>query len=80
MTPITSSYLGFIAYFSYPLDGIAKKTVDPLTDGLPIIPVQTVTSDVAVRLLSNITGKQAPADWQGGLNITYHIGRKSRGT
>ncbi|XP_072035234.1 glutamate carboxypeptidase 2-like [Amphiura filiformis] len=72
--------------------GMTGMYGDPLTPGcpasdgiyrtnksevLPVIPVQTVSTDVAEMLLGNITGKVAHDDWHGGLNITYKIGRKS---
>jgi len=38
------------------------------------IPVLPISYHDAKPLLASITGPVAPADWQGGLPITYHIG------
>ncbi|XP_070578310.1 N-acetylated-alpha-linked acidic dipeptidase 2-like [Ptychodera flava] len=45
---------------------------------LPSIPVQPISREDAHQLIMNISGKSAPDHWQGGLNLTYHIGRKSQ--
>jgi N-acetylated-alpha-linked acidic dipeptidase len=41
---------------------------------LPTIPVQPLSWADAQPLLAAIGGRAAPADWVGGLPITYHIG------
>ncbi|CAH1262395.1 NAALAD2 [Branchiostoma lanceolatum] len=42
--------------------------------GLPTIPVHPISYGVAVEILRNMAGPEAPLDWQGGLDITYHLG------
>ena len=42
---------------------------------VPSIPVQTISSNTALLLMSVYHhGIDAPADWRGGLNVTYRIG------
>ena len=41
---------------------------------VPSIPVQPISYKDAMQFLSRIGGDDAPADWQGQLNITYKIG------
>jgi N-acetylated-alpha-linked acidic dipeptidase len=43
----------------------------PIITKIPVIPISYAD---ATPLLSAITGKVAPANWRGGLPITYHIG------
>ena len=43
-------------------------------DLLPSIPVQPISYGDAEHFLSRISGEVAPEDWQGQINITYHIG------
>ncbi|MCH7716361.1 MAG: M28 family peptidase [Gemmatimonadetes bacterium] len=38
------------------------------------IPVQPISYGEALKILRHIGGPVVPADWQGGLPITYHIG------
>jgi N-acetylated-alpha-linked acidic dipeptidase len=45
----------------------------PIITRIPVIPISYAD---ATPLLSAITGKVAPANWRGGLPITYHIGPK----
>ncbi|XP_022098033.1 N-acetylated-alpha-linked acidic dipeptidase 2-like isoform X1 [Acanthaster planci] len=56
------------------MDGIRRMPMDKAK--LPSIPVQPVSTQLAVSLLSNMTGREAPLDWQGGFNVTYHMGRR----
>ena len=41
---------------------------------VPSIPVQPISYGDAEEFLSRIGGEGAPEDWQGQINITYHIG------
>ena len=41
---------------------------------VPLIPVQPISYGDAEHFLSRISGEAAPKDWQGQINITYHIG------
>jgi N-acetylated-alpha-linked acidic dipeptidase len=41
---------------------------------IPSIPVQPISWLDALPLLQGLQGTEAPAQWQGALNITYHIG------
>ena len=43
-------------------------------DLVPSIPVQPISYGDAEKFLSRIGGEVAPDDWQGQINITYHIG------
>jgi N-acetylated-alpha-linked acidic dipeptidase len=40
---------------------------------LPRIPVQPISYGAAREILSRMTGAEAPADWRGGLPLTYRI-------
>ncbi|XP_042222207.1 N-acetylated-alpha-linked acidic dipeptidase 2-like [Homarus americanus] len=41
---------------------------------IPKIPVQPIGYEDAWQILSRMGGTVAPVDWQGSLNITYHLG------
>lgn len=41
---------------------------------IPTIPVQPISYEDAWQILSRLSGAPAPEEWQGGLNITYHLG------
>ncbi|KAF2361473.1 PA domain, partial [Trinorchestia longiramus] len=41
---------------------------------LPSIPCQPISYGDAYVILKSLEGEEAPAAWQGGLNITYHLG------
>ena len=43
-------------------------------DLLPSIPVQPISYGDAEMFLSRIGGDKAPDNWQGQINITYHVG------
>ncbi|KAF7488159.1 Glutamate carboxypeptidase 2 [Sarcoptes scabiei] len=61
---------------------------DPETIGLPsnlnvfrtkfieqmTIPVQPISAKTAIEILQHLKGHEVPAEWVGGLNITYRIG------
>ena len=57
-------------------DGIHRRLYQDAIDSkvIPSIPVQPISYKDAVQFLSRIGGEEAPADWQGQLNITYSIG------
>ena len=57
------------------LDGMIR--LNPQDAPLPRIPVQTVSCAFAEKVLGAMTGETAPESWQGGINVTYHIGRKT---
>ena len=61
--------------FLCPIDGINRMTM--IKAGLPSIPVQPISSELATSLLNNMTGRMAPTGWQGGLNTTYYMGRRN---
>ena len=42
--------------------------------GRPLIPSQPIGYGDAQQLLAVMGGQPAPADWQGGLNLTYRLG------
>lgn len=42
--------------------------------GIPNIPVVAIGSSAARELLAPLTGPAAPAEWQGGLALRYHLG------
>ncbi|KAG0725840.1 N-acetylated-alpha-linked acidic dipeptidase 2 [Chionoecetes opilio] len=41
---------------------------------IPKIPIQPIGYNDAYQLLRELGGAKAPQRWQGGLNITYHLG------
>ncbi|XP_047497412.1 N-acetylated-alpha-linked acidic dipeptidase 2-like isoform X1 [Penaeus chinensis] len=41
---------------------------------VPKIPVQPVSYDDAREILRHMGGPEAPAEWRGGLNVTYRLG------
>ena len=41
---------------------------------LPRIPTMPINAQDAAVILGSLTGTQAPAGWQGGLPLSYHIG------
>ncbi|CAL4210621.1 unnamed protein product, partial [Meganyctiphanes norvegica] len=41
---------------------------------IPKIPTQPISYRDAWAILSRMGGPEAPSEWQGGLNITYHLG------
>jgi len=57
-------------------DGVHRCLYQDAIDSkvVPSIPVQPISYKDAVQFLSRIGGDEAPADWQGQLNITYNIG------
>ena len=57
-------------------DGTHRRLYQDAIDSkiVPSIPVQPISYKDAVQFLSRIGGEEAPADWQGQLNITYNIG------
>ncbi|XP_038050799.1 N-acetylated-alpha-linked acidic dipeptidase 2-like [Patiria miniata] len=57
------------------MDGISRMSMDKAK--LPSIPVQPVSTELAMSLLGNMTGRMAPQDWQGGLDVTYTMGRRN---
>lgn len=73
---------GTILYGSY--NGDPLTPVLPASKGmyrrpvneseLPKIPAQAISYGDAMVLLRRLGGAEAPENWQGGLNITYHIG------
>jgi N-acetylated-alpha-linked acidic dipeptidase len=42
-------------------------------NGLPTIPVQPIGWGAAEQILRRLDGPEAPADWQGGLDLTYRL-------
>jgi len=43
-------------------------------DDLPKIPAVPMSYADAWQILSRMSGTAVPAEWQGGLNFTYHLG------
>ncbi|WP_316738773.1 transferrin receptor-like dimerization domain-containing protein [Pedobacter aquatilis] len=52
----------------------AKRLAQSEAKTILKIPVQPISYHDALPLLSALKGNVAPADWNGGLPITYHIG------
>jgi N-acetylated-alpha-linked acidic dipeptidase len=48
--------------------------VDKLQQDLPSIPVDPLSSADAAPILRALGGREAPRDWQGGLDFSYHLG------
>ncbi|XP_033124979.1 aminopeptidase NAALADL1-like [Anneissia japonica] len=61
---------------SLPANGVYQLLSD--NTSLPKIPVHIIQSEVAHELLGNLAGKEAPESWQGGFNLTYHVGKKKK--
>ncbi|XP_019647645.1 PREDICTED: putative N-acetylated-alpha-linked acidic dipeptidase [Branchiostoma belcheri] len=57
----------------YPANEYAYR-LDEQDTNLPTIPVHPISYGVAVDILRNMAGPEAPVEWQGGLDITYHLG------
>ncbi|XP_078674667.1 putative N-acetylated-alpha-linked acidic dipeptidase [Branchiostoma floridae x Branchiostoma belcheri] len=57
----------------YPANEYAYR-LDDQDANLSAIPVHPISYGVAVEILRNMAGPEAPVDWQGGLDITYHLG------
>ena len=57
-------------------DGVHQRLYQNVLDAgqVPSIPVQPISYGDAEEFLSRIGGEEAPKDWQGKINITYHIG------
>ena len=53
--------------------GAKRIPLDELTT-MQKIPVHPISYNDALPILRNLGGKVVPEDWQGGLNITYHLG------
>ncbi|XP_053165707.1 transferrin receptor protein 1 isoform X2 [Hemicordylus capensis] len=43
------------------------------SSGLPRIPVQTISSSAARRILSQMNGEDSPAKWKGNLRVAYKL-------
>ena len=57
-----------------PVDGpIQVERLDPDEVGLHTIPVLPIGWNAASEILSRMTGREAPEEWQGGLDLTYRI-------
>lgn len=65
--PLTPYYPAIESAFHIPVDEAA----------IPKIPVQPISYDNAWTLLNSLGGPAGPAEWQGGLNITYNLGPSS---
>ncbi|XP_077987424.1 N-acetylated-alpha-linked acidic dipeptidase 2-like [Glandiceps talaboti] len=52
----------------------------PIESALTSIPVQPISTQDAFQIMANLAGKKVPDSWQGGMNVTYYIGRKSQST
>ncbi|KAI8505553.1 hypothetical protein Bbelb_167420 [Branchiostoma belcheri] len=57
----------------YPANEYAYR-LDDQDANLSAIPVHPISYGVAVEILRNMAGPAAPIEWQGGLDITYHLG------
>ena len=58
------------------LDGVHRRLYQDALDTslLPSIPVQPISYGDAEEFLSRIGGEEAPEEWRGQINTTYHIG------
>ncbi len=57
-----------------PVDGTRQVTRrNPDEVGLHTIPVLPLGYDAASEILKRMTGEEAPAEWQGGLDIPYRL-------
>ena len=65
-----------LSFYSLRLDGVHRRLYQDTLDAgvVPSIPVQPISYGDAEEFLSRIGGEEAPEDWQGQINITYHIG------
>jgi N-acetylated-alpha-linked acidic dipeptidase len=52
----------------------AKRLTPASAANLPHIPTMPINSQDASAILTNLSGPQVPASWQGGLPFSYHIG------
>lgn len=53
-------------------DGIFRKSSSEIK--MPYIPAHPISAEDAEQFLRLLSGEKAPDDWQGGLDITYHLG------
>jgi N-acetylated-alpha-linked acidic dipeptidase len=82
--PITGIQRGSIIYTQiYPGDPLtpgvaatpsAARLSPADAPSLPHIPTMPINAQDAAAILGSLTGTQAPAAWQGGLPLTYHVG------
>lgn len=57
-----------------PVDGpVQVDRLDPSEVGLHSIPVLPIGYNAAGEILSRMGGREAPADWQGGLEMPYRL-------
>ncbi len=57
-----------------PVDGpVQVERLDPSEVGLHTIPVLPIGYNAAGEILSRMAGGEAPADWQGGLDMAYRL-------
>jgi len=57
-----------------PVDGpVQVNRLDPADVGLHTIPVLPLGYDATSEILSRMTGEVAPAEWQGGLAMSYRL-------
>lgn len=54
------------------VDGIYRKPLNQ--SGLPTIPAMALSYGDAKEILRRMKGPKAPKEWQGGLDLTYHVG------
>jgi N-acetylated-alpha-linked acidic dipeptidase len=52
----------------------ARRLAPDEAEGLPSIPVLPISYRDAEKILRHLAGPVAPAGWQGGLPLTYHLG------
>lgn len=52
----------------------AKRLAPADATNLPRIPTMPISAQDAAVILGNLGGAAVPADWQGGLPMTYHFG------
>lgn len=57
----------------YPAIETAYRELDP-SNYLPGIPCHPVGYGTAIHLMRSLSGGEVPAEWQGGMNVTYQFG------
>ncbi|WP_153043033.1 M28 family peptidase [Neobacillus mesonae] len=75
-----------LSIYKYPGDPLTPgepaikgvKRIDPAkAASLPKIPTTPISYGEAKEILKTMTGQEAPAAWQGGLDFTYHLGSEN---
>ncbi|XP_059147924.1 putative N-acetylated-alpha-linked acidic dipeptidase [Physella acuta] len=64
--PLTPGHPANNLAYRYPQDKVKPP--------LPKIPSHPIGYGAAIHIIKSMSGPRAPSSWQGGLNVTYHLG------